>query len=73
MVNIFLHLTTRIVSQQWLFVGNRIQATKIAMALLTDIDVGLSRVPPNSISSEMVTTMVKDLTNLGYQPTIKYY
>ncbi|XP_071558042.1 N-acetylneuraminate lyase-like isoform X2 [Temnothorax nylanderi] len=53
--------------------GNRIQATKIAMALLTDIDAGLSRTPPNSISSEIVTTMIKDLTNLGYQPKIKYY
>lgn len=42
------------------------------MALLTDIDVGLSRVPSNSISSEIVKTMIKDLTNLGYQPKIKY-
>jgi len=46
---------------------------KIAMALLTDINVGLSRASPNSISSETVATMIKDLTNLGYQPNIKYY
>jgi len=52
--------------------GNRIQATKIAMALLTDIDVGLSRAYSNSNSSETTTTMIKDLTNLGYQPKVKH-
>lgn len=69
--NVFIF--NRIVSYNRLFVGNRIQATKTAMALLTDIDAGLSRAPPNSISSEIVTTMIKDLTNLGYQPKIKNY
>jgi len=50
---------------------NRIQAIKIAMALLTDIDTGPSRAPPKSISSETVATVTKDLMNLGYQPNIK--
>lgn len=63
-----------IVNYNRLFVDNRIQATKIAMDLLTDIDVGLSRASPNSISSEIISiTMIKDLTNLGYQPKIKNY
>ncbi|XP_011703291.1 PREDICTED: N-acetylneuraminate lyase-like [Wasmannia auropunctata] len=53
--------------------SNRVQAMKIAMALLTDIDVGLSRASSKSISSEIVETMIKDLTNSGYQPNIKYY
>lgn len=54
--------------------SNRVQAMKIAMALLTDIDVGLSRASSKSISSEIVERiMIKDLTNLGYQPNIKYY
>lgn len=43
------------------------------MALLTDIDTGLSRAPPKSISSETIATVIKDLTNLGYQPNIKHY
>ncbi|KAL0119244.1 hypothetical protein PUN28_009673 [Cardiocondyla obscurior] len=51
---------------------NRIQATKIAMALLTDIDAGPSRASPNSIPSEIITAIVKDLTNLGYQLNINY-
>ncbi|XP_018340641.1 PREDICTED: N-acetylneuraminate lyase-like [Trachymyrmex septentrionalis] len=52
---------------------NRIQAAKIATALLTDINAGPSRAPPKSISSETVATVIKDLTNLGYQPNIKHY
>ncbi|XP_018359750.1 PREDICTED: N-acetylneuraminate lyase-like isoform X2 [Trachymyrmex cornetzi] len=52
---------------------NRVQAAKIATALLTDIDAGPSRAPPRSISSETVATMIKDLKNLGYQPNIKHY
>ncbi|XP_036139192.1 N-acetylneuraminate lyase isoform X2 [Monomorium pharaonis] len=51
--------------------GNRVQAMKMAMALLTDIDTGLSRALPKSISTETITTIIKDLTNLGYQPKIE--
>ncbi|KAL0119243.1 hypothetical protein PUN28_009672 [Cardiocondyla obscurior] len=50
--------------------GNRIQAAKTAMTLLTDIDVGLFRTPPKPISSDIVTIMTKDLTKLGFQPKI---
>lgn len=46
---------------------------KIAMALLTDIDAGLSRASPTSTSFETITTITKDLTNLGYYPKIKHY
>ncbi|XP_011158133.1 N-acetylneuraminate lyase [Solenopsis invicta] len=53
--------------------GNRVQAMKIAMALLTDIDTGVSRALPKSVFSEIVETEIKDLTSLGYQPKIKYY
>lgn len=42
------------------------------MSLLTGIDVGLFRAHPNSIPSETVTTLIKDLTNLGYQPKVKH-
>ncbi|XP_071558048.1 N-acetylneuraminate lyase-like [Temnothorax nylanderi] len=52
--------------------GNWVQTMKVAMALLTDIDVGLPRAPLKSISSEAVAIMTKDLTNLGYQPKIKH-
>lgn len=48
---------------------------KIAMALLTDIDAGLSRViscSSKSTSFETITTITKDLTNLGYHPKIKH-
>ncbi|XP_071628586.1 LOW QUALITY PROTEIN: N-acetylneuraminate lyase-like [Temnothorax longispinosus] len=50
--------------------GNWVQTMKVAMALLTDIDVGPPRAPLKSISSEAVAIMTKDLTNLGYQPKI---
>lgn len=57
--------------ENWLFIGNWVQTMKIAMALLTDIDLGLPRAPLKPISSEVVAIMTKDLTNLGYQPKIK--
>lgn len=44
---------------------------KAAMTLLTDINVGLPRVPLKPISSEAIITMAKDLMNLGYQTTTK--
>ncbi|KAL6254821.1 hypothetical protein P5V15_014157 [Pogonomyrmex californicus] len=53
--------------------GNWVQTMKKAMALLTDIDAGLPRAPLKSISSEAITIMTRDLTNLGYQPKIKHY
>jgi len=58
-----------------LFVGNWIQTMKVAMALLTDIDIGLPRAPLKPISSEAVAIMKKDLTNLGYQlnKKVKHY
>lgn len=43
---------------------------KMAMDLLTDIHIGLPRAPLKPISSEAVAIMMKDLTNLGYQPKI---
>ncbi|XP_011158131.2 N-acetylneuraminate lyase B [Solenopsis invicta] len=46
---------------------------KIATALLTDINTGVPRALPKSVLSDTVETMIKDLTNLGYQPKIKYY
>jgi len=45
---------------------------KMAMTLLTDINVGLPRAPLKTIFSEALEIMIKDLKNLGYQPKIKY-
>jgi len=71
MVGTILYLIMHYYSNRFFIADNRIQAIKIAMALLTDIDTGPSRAPPKSISSETVATVTKDLMNLGYQPNIK--
>ncbi|XP_025987091.2 N-acetylneuraminate lyase isoform X2 [Solenopsis invicta] len=52
--------------------GNWVETMKVAMTLLTDIDTGLPRAPLKPISTEAVTIMIKDLTNLGYQPKVKH-
>ncbi|XP_012225267.1 N-acetylneuraminate lyase-like [Linepithema humile] len=52
--------------------GNWVETMKVAMTLLTDIDVGLPRAPLKSISSEALEVMIKDLNNLGYQAEIKH-
>lgn len=45
--------------------GNWVQTMKVAMTLLTDINVGLPRAPLKPISSEAVAIMTEDLTTLG--------
>ncbi|CAL1674738.1 unnamed protein product [Lasius platythorax] len=52
--------------------GNWVQTMKTAMSLLTEINVGLPRAPLKSISSDALTTMITDLTNLGYQAKLKH-
>lgn len=49
-----------------LFAGNWVQTMKVAMTLLTHINTGIPRAPLKSISSETVSIMIKDLTNLGH-------
>lgn len=44
---------------------------KAAMVLLTDVNVGPIRPPLKPLSPETITTMVKDLKSLGYQPVTK--
>ncbi|XP_012225268.1 N-acetylneuraminate lyase-like [Linepithema humile] len=52
--------------------GKRVETMKIAMTLLTDINVGLPRAPLKYYSSEALEIMIKDLKNLGYQAEIKH-
>ncbi|XP_011881215.1 PREDICTED: N-acetylneuraminate lyase-like isoform X2 [Vollenhovia emeryi] len=50
--------------------GNWVQTMKKAMALVTDINVGVPRAPLKSISPEAVTIMIKDLENLWQRPKV---
>lgn len=68
----FSHLAKCIVTKNWSFAGNWVQTMKTAMSLLTEINVGLPRAPLKSISSDALTTMITDLTNLGYQAKLKH-
>lgn len=43
---------------------------KIAMSLLTDINVGPPRAPLTSVSPDILATIITDLTNLGYEPNL---
>ncbi|XP_029162764.1 N-acetylneuraminate lyase-like [Nylanderia fulva] len=52
--------------------GNRVQAMKTAMSLLTEINVGVPRAPLKSISHEALTTMITDLINLGFDAKLKH-
>ncbi|GAB1865400.1 N-acetylneuraminate lyase [Camponotus japonicus] len=49
----------------------RMQAIKIAMSLLTDINVGPPRAPLTT-SPDTLATLITDLTNLGYKPNLQH-
>lgn len=72
MVRIIFVFTKYIVTKDWLSTDARLHAIKVAMSLLTDINVGPSRAPLASISPDNLTTMVTDLTNLGYKLNLQW-
>lgn len=45
---------------------------KTAMILLTDINVGPPREPLQHLPANILENIKRDLTKLGYKPTIKY-
>ncbi|XP_012343211.1 N-acetylneuraminate lyase-like [Apis florea] len=46
--------------------GNWVSTMKVAMSLLTDINPGPPRAPLESLSTETVSSMIKDLHKLGF-------
>lgn len=47
--------------------GNWVESMKVAMCLLTNIDVGPTRPPLKCLSKEIVVKMNDDLVKLGYK------
>ncbi|XP_053978479.1 N-acetylneuraminate lyase-like isoform X1 [Hylaeus volcanicus] len=50
--------------------GNWVETMKVAMTLLTNINVGPTRAPLKILSREVTATMAKELQTLGFQVTM---